>query len=129
VELIYGTVRIIEGDHESFMPWANQPNACVILNLHTVHGPEGIQRSADAFRRLIDMAARHGGTYYLTYHRYADRKQQLTAPAAESLVPKTWQDRVVDSTGAVGQVLGEIENCSPQFAELLRLKKKYDPAL
>jgi hypothetical protein len=74
------------------------------------------------------MAARHGGTYYLTYHRYADRKQQLTAPAAESLVPKTWQDRVVDSTGIVGQVLGEIENCYPhQFAEFLRLKKKYDP--
>jgi len=40
-----------------------------------VHSPEGLQRSADAFRRLIDMAARRGGTYYLTYHRYANRKQ------------------------------------------------------
>jgi FAD/FMN-containing dehydrogenase len=75
VELIYGTVRIIERDDESFLPWAKQPYACTIFNLHTVHSPEGLQRSADAFRRLIDMAARRGGTYYLTYHRDADRKQ------------------------------------------------------
>jgi FAD/FMN-containing dehydrogenase len=75
VELIYGTVRIIERDDESFLAWAKQPYACVIFNLHTVHSPEGIQHSADAFRRLIDMAARRGGTYYLTYHRYATRGQ------------------------------------------------------
>src|SRR6266404_4187004 len=36
-----------------------------------------------------------GGSYYLTYHRYATRKQ--------------------------------VEACYPQFAEFLRLKKKYDP--
>jgi FAD/FMN-containing dehydrogenase len=75
VNLIYGTVRIIERDDESFLPWAKQAYACVIFNLHTVHNPEGLQRSADAFRRLIDMAARRGGTYYLTYHRLATRKQ------------------------------------------------------
>jgi FAD/FMN-containing dehydrogenase len=75
VELIYGTVRIIERDAESFLPWAKENYACTIFNLHTVHSPEGLARSADAFRRLIDMAARHGGTYYLTYHRFATRKQ------------------------------------------------------
>lgn len=82
VELIYGTVRLIERDDESFLPWAKQPYACTIFNLHTVHSPEGIQHSAEAFRRLIDMAARRGGTYYLTYHRYASRKQ------IESCYPK-----------------------------------------
>ena len=75
VELIYGTVRLIERDDESFLPWAKQPYACTIFNLHTVHSPEGLHRSEDAFRRLIDMAARRGGSYYLTYHRYATRKQ------------------------------------------------------
>jgi FAD/FMN-containing dehydrogenase len=75
VELIYGTVRLIERDDESFLPWAKQPYACTIFNLHTVHSPEGLQRSEYAFRRLIDMAARRGGTYYLTYHRYATRNQ------------------------------------------------------
>jgi hypothetical protein len=78
VELIYGTVRLIERDDESFLPWAKEPYACTIFNLHTVHSPEGLQRSADAFRRLIDMAARRGGSYYLTYHQYATRKQVET---------------------------------------------------
>ncbi len=75
VNLIYGTVRIIERDDESFLPWAKQSYACTIFNLHTVHTPEGLQRSASAFQRLIDMAIRRGGTYYLTYHRFAVRKQ------------------------------------------------------
>jgi FAD/FMN-containing dehydrogenase len=75
VELIYGTVRLIERDDESFLPWAKQPYACTIFNLHVVHNPEGLQRSEDAFRRLVDMAVRRGGTYYLTYHRYATRSQ------------------------------------------------------
>jgi len=74
-QLIYGTVRLIERDDESFLPWAKQPYACTIFNLHTIHSPEGLQRSEQAFRRLIDMAARRGGTYYLTYHRYATRSQ------------------------------------------------------
>jgi FAD/FMN-containing dehydrogenase len=78
VELIYGTVRLIERDEESFMPWAKQSYACTVFNLHTVHSPEGLQRSAQAFRRLIDMAASRGGTYYLTYHRYATRRQVET---------------------------------------------------
>ena len=95
VALIYGTVRLIERDDESFLPWAKQAYACTIFNLHTVHSPEGLERSADAFRRLIDMAVRRGGTYYLTYHRYATRSQ--------------------------------VESCYPQFAEFLRLKRKYDP--
>jgi len=75
VELIYGTVRLIERDDESFLAWAKQPYACTIFNLHVVHSPEGLQHSADAFRRLIGMAARRGGSYYLTYHRYASREQ------------------------------------------------------
>lgn len=75
VQLIYGTVRLIERDDESFLPWAKQPYACTIFNLHTVHSPEGLERSANAFRRLIDMAARRDGSYYLTYHRYATKSQ------------------------------------------------------
>jgi len=74
-ELIYGTVRLIERDDESFLPWAKQPYACTIFNLHVVYSLVGIRRSADAFRSLIDMAARRGGSYYLTYHRHATRSQ------------------------------------------------------
>jgi FAD/FMN-containing dehydrogenase len=75
IELIYGTVRLIEQDDESFLPWAKQPYACTIFNLHTVHTPDGVRKSRDAFRRLIDMAGRRGGSFYLTYHRDATRAQ------------------------------------------------------
>lgn len=77
VNLIYGTIRLIERDDESFLAWAKQPYACVIFNLHTVHTPTDIAHSAAACRRLIDMAIRRGGSYYLTYHKFATRDQVL----------------------------------------------------
>ena len=75
VDLIYGTIRLIEKDNESFLAWAKQSYTCVIFNLHTVHSTQGLKRSADAFRRLIDLGIRYGGNYYLTYHRWATRQQ------------------------------------------------------
>ena len=75
VDLIYGTIRFIERDDESFLAWAREPFACVIFNLCTAHSPEWLERSAQAFRRLIDLAIRYGGSYYLTYHRFATREQ------------------------------------------------------
>jgi FAD/FMN-containing dehydrogenase len=95
VDIIYGTVRLIEQDRESFLPWAKKPYACVIFNLHIEHTNSGVIRAADAFRRLIDIGLRHGGSYYPTYHRHALRRQ--------------------------------VEACYPQFAEFLKLKRKYDP--
>ena len=76
--VIYGTVRLIEKDEESFLAWANQPYACIIFNLLTVHTSAGIEKSANSFRGLIDLAIAHGGSYYLTYHRFAKREQVLT---------------------------------------------------
>lgn len=77
VNVVYGTIRLIERDDESFLAWAKESYVCVIFNLHTVHTPEGVDHSAAAFRRLIDMAIRRGGSYYLTYHKYATREQVL----------------------------------------------------
>ena len=95
VEIIYGTIRLIEQDRESFLAWAKKPYACVIFNLHVVHTPEGIRHAASAFRRLIDIGIRHGGSYFPTYHKYPTRKQ--------------------------------VEACYPQFADFLKLKRRYDP--
>jgi FAD/FMN-containing dehydrogenase len=75
VDLIYGTIRLIERDPETVLAWAREPWACVIFNLHAVHTPPGLARVADDFRRVIDIAAAHGGSYFLTYHRYARRDQ------------------------------------------------------
>jgi FAD/FMN-containing dehydrogenase len=77
-EIIYGTVRLIEADRESFLAWAKKPYACVIFNLHVVHTPGGMRRASNAFRRLIDLGIKYGGSYYPTYHKYATRKQVET---------------------------------------------------
>ena len=37
---------------------------------------QAIDAAADAFRELIDLGIAHGGSYYLTYHRWA-RKDQV----------------------------------------------------
>ena len=73
--VIYGVVRLIERDDESFMPWAKQRYACVVFNLHVTHDTNGMDNAARSFRSLIDLAIKHGGSYYLTYHRYATRAQ------------------------------------------------------
>ena len=75
VVVIYGTVRLIERDGESFLEWAREPYACVVFNLHTEHSRQGIAATTGAFRALIDLALRRGGSYYLTYHRWATRAQ------------------------------------------------------
>jgi FAD/FMN-containing dehydrogenase len=73
--VIYGTIRLIERDEETFLAWAREPWACVIFNLHVDHTPAGLARAADTFRALIDSALALGGSYFLTYHRWARRDQ------------------------------------------------------
>ncbi|RSZ59733.1 FAD-binding oxidoreductase [Massilia atriviolacea] len=75
VDVIYGTIRLIEADRESYLPWARQACACVIFNLHTEHTVHGIEASNAAFRRLIDLAIARGGSYYLTYAAAASLRQ------------------------------------------------------
>jgi FAD/FMN-containing dehydrogenase len=95
IDNVYGTVRMIEKDDETFLAWARERFACVIFTLHAERTSSGLARLAKTCRNIIDKAANRGGSYYLTYHRYATR--------------------------------GQMERCYPQFAEFLRLKKKYDP--
>ncbi|MEO7599282.1 MAG: FAD-binding oxidoreductase [Opitutus sp.] len=75
IPVIYGTIRLIERDNETFLAWAREPWACVIFNLHVDHTPSGIAHAADAFRMLIDFALELSGSYFLTYHRWARRDQ------------------------------------------------------
>ena len=107
--VIYGTVRLIERDGESFLTWARQPWACIVFNLHVDHTPAGIACAAAAFRRLIDRALALGGSFYLTYHRWATRDQVETAypqfPAFlagnSSTTPRSVFNR--SGTGSIGR--------------------------
>ena len=96
VNLVYGTIRLIERDDESALAWAREPWACTIFNLHVDHTPAAIARSGEHFRRLIDVAIRMGGSYYLTYHRHATREQVL---ACHPRLPEVLRaKRVLDPT-------------------------------
>ena len=77
-DVIYGTIRFIEKDDETFLPWARERYASVIFNLHTAHDPASVEKTAGDFRRLIDRAIQHGGSYFLTYHHWATRAQVVT---------------------------------------------------
>lgn len=74
-EVIYGTIRAIMRDTVSFLPWAKGDFACVIFNLRTPHTDTGVQRTTDTFRALIDAGNALGGSFFLTYHRYASAAQ------------------------------------------------------
>lgn len=77
--LIYGTVRFIEQDSETFLPWARRNYACIVMNLRVTHTPEGLAKAQSEFQRLIDRALARSGSYYLTYHRWARKDQVLKA--------------------------------------------------
>jgi FAD/FMN-containing dehydrogenase len=74
-EVIYGTIRAIQRDTTTFLPWAKDDFACVIFNLRTTHTSAGLARTAHNFSALIDLSIRLGGSFFLTYHRHATAQQ------------------------------------------------------
>ncbi len=79
MNIIYGTIRLIARDTESFLPWAKDDYACIIFNLHVDHNAEGFAKVRKDFRTLIELALLYRGSFYLTYHRFARRSQILEA--------------------------------------------------
>lgn len=73
--VIYGTIRLILKDDESFLAWAKQDYACVIFNVHVDHTKDGIEKAKRGLLGLIDNALDNDGNFYLTYHRWAAREQ------------------------------------------------------
>ena len=76
--VVYGTVRLIEAEDETVLRWAGRDYACVIFNLLVEHSDGAIARARRQLQALIDCALDLGGSYYLTYHRWA-RGDQLEA--------------------------------------------------
>lgn len=77
LNIVRASIRLIEQDKETFLPWARRPYACVSLDVHVERGTRGLIRAGDAFRRLIDLGLRYGGSYYLAFHRHAIKRQLL----------------------------------------------------
>ena len=77
--VIYGTIRLIQPEHETLLSWAARQYACIVFNLHVDHTPHGIRGVADALRGLIEVALSFGGSYFLTYNRFATGEQLARA--------------------------------------------------
>ncbi|HVZ93594.1 MAG TPA: FAD-binding oxidoreductase [Phycisphaerales bacterium] len=74
---VYGVVRLVRRDDETFLNWAREDQACVILNLHVDHTPKGIDAVNRQLRAVAQIAVEFGGRFYLTYGRFATREQLL----------------------------------------------------
>ncbi len=77
VNVIYGTVRFIKKDDESFLPWAKRDYASIVFNFHVDHSAEGIDKVKTDYRRLFDLSLAYGGNFFLTYHKWATKEQIL----------------------------------------------------
>lgn len=70
-DITYGTIRFIEEDKETFLPWAKEKSVCVVCNLHVKHTKEGIAKAKADFRKILDRVIEFDGRFFLTYHRWA----------------------------------------------------------
>ena len=79
VPLIYGTLRFIERDRDSFLAWAKKKYVCVIFTPHVSSAPEEMRKGTELCKQLEQSATRRGGSFYLTYNRFAGRAEMDTA--------------------------------------------------
>lgn len=77
--LVYGTVRLIERDPDTFLAWARESYACIVMNLRVTHTPGGLAKAQREFQLVIDRALERQGSFFLTYHRWARKEQVLAA--------------------------------------------------
>lgn len=77
--LIYGTVRFTEQDKDSFLSWAKKRYACVIFSPHTSGETQSLKKTSEVCRQIIRAANKRGGSFYLTYNRFATRDELASA--------------------------------------------------
>jgi FAD/FMN-containing dehydrogenase len=77
--LIYGTIRFIEQDKDSYLAWAKKRYACVIFSPHSSAETQALRKTGDVCRQLIRAANKRGGSFYLTYNRFATRDELASA--------------------------------------------------
>lgn len=106
VNVIYGTVRLIERDDESFLAWARENWACIVFNLHVDHTPDGIARAAAAFRRLIDSAVQlAAATTLLTIVMHPPRSSMHAIPLSANCAAQTPPSTPPISSPATGPAI------------------------
>ena len=75
IPLVYGTIRFIEKDRDTFLAWAKRSYACVIFTPHVAAGKASMETAGKVFRKLEQSALKREGSFYLTYNRFAMRAE------------------------------------------------------
>ena len=70
-DVVYGTVRYILKDDTTALPGLSRimPASC---STHVDHDRAILAKAEQDFRLLIDLALERDGSYFPTYHRWAD---------------------------------------------------------
>ena len=75
IPLVYGTVRFIEQDRDSFLAWAKKLYACVIFTMHSSSEARALRKTGELCRQLMRGGTKRGGSFYLTYNRFVTREE------------------------------------------------------
>lgn len=79
VNLLNVTLRIVTKDTISALPYAKDDRIAFVLYFNQKLDTEDSVKLQRATLALIDLAAKHGGTYYLPYQLYYSKEQLKTA--------------------------------------------------
>jgi FAD/FMN-containing dehydrogenase len=79
INLLSLTVRYVPRNTEAFLSYARRESFAVVLYINQELSDAGRKAAEEWTRGLVDMALRHGGTYYLPYQLYPTREQLLRA--------------------------------------------------
>ena len=85
--LLNVTIREISQDEDTALPYAKKDMFGLVM-LFTIDRTEEAEKALlPSVSRLIELALKHGGTFYLPYRNYANSKQMLQAyPELENFI-------------------------------------------
>ena len=75
VNLLSVTLRYLRKNRESLLSYSGRDMIAVVLYINIDLNDQSIARAKGWTRDLVDLALRHGGTYYLTYQRFPTLEQ------------------------------------------------------
>ncbi|MBP3965128.1 FAD-binding oxidoreductase [Paenibacillus lignilyticus] len=79
LNLLNITVRYVPRNEESTLSYAKHDSFAFVLLFNNKRSAAEVEKLAASTRRLIDLALRHDGTYYLPYQLFADGEQLRAA--------------------------------------------------
>ncbi len=89
VNLTSVTVRYVPKNTEAHLSYARQESFAIVMYINQALSKEGIQKAETWTRKMVELALKNQGSYYLTYQLYPTKEQiRLAYPESESFFEK-----------------------------------------